>query len=119
MAWRNGFLALAHLRADGFAGYEQIAGGSNKTGSLKTKSVTPAGDTLCINADIAPSGYVKVTLFDQDDKMLPEGELVTKTATDAKIKWKNGFTLKDHKGKKVSMKFELRESKIFSFIFKD
>ena len=37
MAWRNGYLALARLRPDGFAGYEQIAGGSNKTGSFTAK----------------------------------------------------------------------------------
>ena len=117
MAWRNGFFCLARLRPDGFAGYEQIAGGSNKTGSLTTKAVSVVGDSLCISADVAPSGFVKVTLFDKDDKELAEGELVTTTVSDARLQWKDGFSLKGLKGKDIKLKFELRESKLFSFSF--
>ena len=117
MAWRNGFFCLAKLRPDGFAGYEQIEGGSNKTGSLTTKPVTAVTDTLCISADIAPSGFVKTTVFDKDGKQLGEGKLVTKTVTDAAIEWKDGFSLKKVKGTEIKLKFELRESKIYSFSF--
>jgi len=56
MAWRNGFFCLAYMRPDGFAGYEQIAGGSNKTGAVNTRPVTVVGNTLCVSADVAPSG---------------------------------------------------------------
>ena len=117
MAWRNGYFALARLRPDGFAGYEQIAGGSNKTGSLTTNAVTVVGDSLCISADVAPSGYVKVTVLDKDNKRLAEGELVTTTVSDARIQWKDGFALENLKGKEIKLKFELRESKLFSFSF--
>ena len=37
MGWRSGCFCLAHLRPDGFAGYEQIAGGSNKTATAFDK----------------------------------------------------------------------------------
>ena len=117
MAWRNGFFALARLRPDGFAGYEQIAGGSNKTGSLTTNAVSVVGDSLCISADVAPSGYVKVTALDEDNNKLAEGELITKTVTDAQIQWKDGFSFKKLKGKEIKLKFELRESKLYSFSF--
>ena len=117
MAWRNGFFCLAWLRADGFAGYEQIAGGSNKTASLITKPVLAAAGTLCISADVAPSGYVKVTAMDKDGKELATGELVTKTVTDALVQWTDGFSLAKLKGKRIKLKFELRESKIYSFSF--
>jgi len=117
MAWRNGFFCLAHMRPDGFAGYEQIAGGSNKTGSLTTKAVSVVGNALCVSADVAPSGFVKVTLFDKDDKKLAEGKLVTTTVSDAMIEWKDEFSLEKLKGKEIRLKFELRESKIFSFSF--
>jgi len=117
MAWRNGFLALAWMRADGFAGYEQIAGGNNKTGSVTTKPVTVVGDSLCISADVAPSGFVSVTAFDENNEELGEGELVTTTVTDAKIQWKDGFSFTGLKGKKVKFEFDLRESKLFSFSF--
>jgi len=118
MAWRNGFFCLARMRPDGFAGYEQMAGGSNKTGSLRTKPVAVVGDSLCISADVAPSGFVKVTLLDKDDNKLAEGELVPKTVTDAEIKWKDGFSLKTLRDKDVKINFELRESKLFSFSFR-
>jgi hypothetical protein len=118
MAWRNGFAALAHLRADGFAGYEQVAGGSNLTGSLTTVPVEVVDDTLCINADVAPSGFVKVTALGKNDKKLAVGELVTTTVTDGPIQWEDGFSLASLKGKDVKFKFELRESKLFSFSFK-
>jgi len=118
MAWRSGYFALARLRPDGFAGYEQILGGSNKTGSVTTKTVSVVGNSLCVSADVAPSGFVKVTLFDKDNKKLAQGKLVTKTVSDAKIEWKDGFSFKKLKGKKIKLKFELRESKLFSFSFK-
>ncbi len=117
MAWRNGFLCLARLRPDGFAGYEQIAGGSNKTGSLTTRPISVVAGSLCISADVAPSGYVKVTVLDEDNNAVTEGELVTTTVSDAEVKWKEGFSLDELKGKEVNLRFELRESKIYSFSF--
>jgi hypothetical protein len=117
MAWRDGFFCLARLRPDGFAGYEQIAGGSNKTGFLTTNAVLVVGDSLCISADVAPSGFIKVTVLDKDNKRLSEGELVTTTVSDAQIQGKDGFSLKKLKGKEIKLKFELRESKLYSFSF--
>lgn len=117
MAWRNGYFALAWLRPDGFAGYEQIAGGSNKTGSLTTIAVSVVGSSLRISADVAPSGYVKVTLLDEDTQKLADGELITKTVTDADVIWKDGFSFDKLKGEEVKLKFELRESKLYSFSF--
>jgi hypothetical protein len=117
MAWRNGYFCLAWLRPDGFAGYEQIAGGSNKTGSITTMPVSVVAGSLCISADVAPSGYVKVTALDKDNDKLAEGKLITKTVTDARIRWKDGFSLRKLKGKKIKLGFELRESKLYSFSF--
>lgn len=118
MGWRNGYVALAHLRADGFAGYEQIAGGSNRTGLLTTRTVSVVGDTLCINADVAPSGYVRVIALDKNNQILAEGELITKTVTDGPIKWKDGFSFGQLNDREIKFKFELRESKLYSFSFK-
>lgn len=117
MGWRNGYMALAWLRADGFAGYEQIAGGNNKTGTLTTKALSVVNTSLFINADVAPSGFVKVTALDPENNVLAVGELVTKTVTDAPIQWKNNFQFGKLKDKQIKLKFELRESKLFSFSF--
>jgi len=118
-SWRNGFFCLSTLRPDGFAGYEQVEGGDNKTGSLTTKPVLVVGNSLCVSADVAPSGFVKVTVLDKDNKQLAEGELVTTTVSDAKIQWKNKFSLKNLKDRESKLKFELRESKLYSFSFED
>ena len=119
MAWRSGYFALARLRPDGFAGYEQIAGGSNKTGSITTKAISVVGSSLCISADVAPSGFIKVTAFDKDNKQLAEGQLVTTTVSDTKIQWMDKFALKDIMDREIKLKFELREAKLFSFSFED
>ncbi len=118
MGWRNGFLCQAWLRADGFAGYEQIAGGFNQSGSLKTILLTVVDASLAISADVIPySGSVRVTLLNEDDKVLTEGKLVTNTVTDAEVEWKDGFSLKKLKGEKVKLGFELKDAKLYSFSF--
>jgi hypothetical protein len=65
------------------------------------------------------SSFVKVTVLDKDNKRLAEGELVTTTVSDAKIRWKDKFSLKNLKDKEIKLKFELRESKLFSFSFEN
>ncbi len=45
------------------------------------------------------------------------GELITKTVTDARIQWKEGFSLRKLKSKDIKLGFELRESKLYSFSF--
>lgn len=117
--WRSGYLALAHLRPDGFAGYEQeFPGRYNKTATITTKPVVAVAGSLCVSADVVPSGYVKVTVLDKDSNPLAEGELITKTVTDASVLWKRGFSLKELEGKAIRLSFELRDSKIYSFSFK-
>jgi hypothetical protein len=115
--WRTGCLALARLRPDGFAGYQQISFYRNKPAIINTKPVTVAGNALCVSADVAPSGYVKVTALDLDNKELAEGGLVTTTVTDAAIQWAKGFSLHGCQGKQIKLEFQLRESKLYSFSF--
>jgi len=117
--WRNGFFCLATLRPDGFAGYEQIARGSNRAATITTKPVVAVAGSLHLSADIALSGYVKATILDKDNKQLAEGELIAKTATDAEVQWKKGFSLAKLKGKQIKLRFELRDSKLYSFSFSD
>ena len=117
MGWREGYLCLARLRPDGFAGYEQIAGGANKTASVATRPVAVMGGALRVSADVAMSGYVKVTVYDKGGKDLAEGKLITRTVTDAEIKWTKGFSLEQFRGKYIRLRFELRDAKLYSFSF--
>ena len=113
--WRKGYLALATLRPDGWAGYEKIDG--NKPASITTTPVVCPGEKLRLSADVSSGGSIKVTLLDQDNKKLAVSESIKQTVTDAEIKWPEGFSLENLKGKEILLKFELRESKIFSFSF--
>ena len=56
-------------------------------------------------------------ILDKDNKKPVEGELISKTVTDAGIQWKDGFSFKKLKGKQIKLKLELRESKLYSFSF--
>jgi len=117
--WRDAFLSLAHLRPDGFAGYEDFPGGTDITAAITTKPVVAVTDSLCLSADVALSGYVKVVLVDEDNKQLAQSELIPKSVTDASVQWKDGFSLADYKGKKIQLRFELRDAKLYSFSFND
>ncbi|MDP6546635.1 MAG: hypothetical protein QGH60_21880 [Phycisphaerae bacterium] len=70
-----------------------------------------------LRPDIALSGYVKVTLLDKDNKKLAESELFSKTVSDAEVKWEDGFSLDRLTGKEIKLRFELRDSKLYSFSF--
>jgi hypothetical protein len=117
--WRNGSLCLATMRPDGFAGYESIDNSDDITASVKTRPVKVVAESLCLTADVEPSGYVKVTIFDEGGKQLAQSKPITTTSTDSIVKWNDGFSLKEMKGKKIRLKFELKKSKIFSFSFKE
>jgi hypothetical protein len=112
---RKGGLALATLRPDGWAGYEQIDG--SKPASITTTPVVCVGDHLQLSADVSEGGFLKVTLFDEDNEELAVGESIRQTVTDAQVKWPEGFSLKELKGEKMRLRLELRESKLYSFSF--
>jgi len=119
MGWRDGFFCLARLRPDGFAGYEQVEGGSNKTATVTTKPVAVVAEALCLSADVAASGYVKVTVLDKNNQELARSELIAETVTDAEIEWPGGFSFRSLKGRDVRLQFELRDAKLYSFSFGD
>ena len=75
--------------------------------------------SLRVSADVVPSGYVKVTALDEGGREVAEGELVTTTVTDGPIRWKDGFSFDALKGKRVKLRFELRDAKLYSFSFGD
>jgi hypothetical protein len=113
--WRKGYLALATLRLDGWAGYEQISG--DKPAIITTTSVVCTGSELQICADVRRNGFVKVKLFDNDNKQWLQSKLITRTVTDAVVKWRKGFSIENVKGENIRLKFELKNAKLYSFRF--
>jgi hypothetical protein len=113
--WRNGYFCLATLRPDGFAGYEQIDG--NKPALITTTTVVCTGNKLQLCADVRRKGFVRVTLLDKDNRRLAQSKLMKKTVTDAEVKWQDGFSFENLRGKNIRLRFELKNAKLYSFSF--
>jgi hypothetical protein len=114
--WRKGYLALATIRPDGWAGYEPVD--TDKSALIKTTDLECSGHGLQICADVGEKGYIKIRLLDSDNKALAESKTVKKTAPYTDVQWQENFTLEDLRGKDVSIEFELKDAKLFSFGFK-
>lgn len=106
---------MVTLRPDGWAGYEQIAG--DKPAIITTAPVVCTGNELQLCSDVQKSGYVKVMLFDKDNRGLPESKPIERTVTDAVVRWQKGFSIRNVRGKDVTLKFELKDAKLYSFGF--
>ena len=116
--WRKGSLALATLRADGWAGYEQID--RTKPASITTTRIVCVGNNLRLSADVAPGGSIQVTLLDaENDKLAESKKLVAETATSAEVQWTDGFSFGSVQGDKIRLRFDLKDAKLYSFSFRD
>ena len=114
--WRRGYLALATIRPDRWAGYEPNGTGPAIVTTVPLKSL---GSELCISADVANGGNVSVTLMDENDTVLAESDAVTDTVTDAVLTWKDGFSLSSVDRESIKLKFEFQNAEIYSFSFGD
>ena len=108
-------MRIVTLRPDGWAGYEQIDG--NKPASITTTLIVCAGNELQLCADVGKKGFVKITLLDKDNRRLAQSKLMKKTVTDAEVKWLDGLSFENLRGKNVRLKFELKNAKLYSFSF--
>lgn len=114
-SWRNGFFCLATLRPDGWAGYEPVE--ADRPAVVETTPVVCTAEGLRVCADVEKNGYVKIALLDGGDKPRAQSELITKSVTDGLVRWKDEFSLAKLKAKEITLRFELRKSKLYSFSF--
>jgi len=112
--WRKGCLALATLRPDGWAGYEQLE--ANRPASITTTTLACSGAPLRLSADIPGGGSLTVTLLDKDNNTLAASGPITESVTDVEVRWNGKFALVKLRGAPVRLKFELRAAKLYSFI---
>lgn len=114
--WRDGFLALATLPVDRFAGYE--AGDS--AGVVVTQPIRVTGDQLIANVD-ASNGEISVEVLNQDGLALPNysgNALARISGADARqvvVSWKGNTNLHALQGTDVRFKFHLHRAKLYSF----
>jgi len=113
--WRKGYLALARLRPDGWAGYEQVD--PARPAQIVTKPLVCRGDRLQLTADVGTNGCVNVTLLDTKGRELAVSEPITETVTDVEVKWKGRSSLKGHASKACHLRFQLHAAKLYSFGF--
>ncbi|MDB6092841.1 MAG: hypothetical protein JWM32_403 [Verrucomicrobia bacterium] len=117
--WRDGFLALATVRPDRFAGYAA----SKEPGSIVTQPVIVTGTELLVNVE-APAGEIGVEVMDEWGAPLEAfsgREIVGRSGVDEihlAMRWKNRADLSDLKGRAVRFKFKLRNAKLYSFQFR-
>ncbi len=105
--WRNGCLALATLRPDGFAGYEQING--NELGRISTKPLNYGGEAIKVSADVSKNGWIKACLKDNSNSVISSTQ-ISKTSTDSNL-FDRQVIGKDT----VRIEFELNAAKLYSF----
>lgn len=110
--WRDGFLARATLRPDGFAGYEPQD--SDQPAIVVTNPVS-LDAALEITADAA-GGSITVSVLDATGKVLLTSRPVTANGTDERVSWSDGGTLEKLAGQQVRLRFAIRRAKLYSFV---
>ena len=113
--WRDGFLCLATLRPDGWAGYELVDPG--QVGVVVTKPLTWQG-RLHLTADAA-RGSVQVTVMDSRGKALAVGQPVQGEVTEQEVLSGSPGQMAGLEGRSVRLKFALHRAKLYSFVFKE
>jgi hypothetical protein len=105
--WRNGSLALATLRQDGFAGYVPLEGGS--AGIILTQSIPYNGKAISLTADVEKGGIVTVSIL--NDEGVTMGTAVVKnTVTDEELEFDSKI-----KPGNIHLKIEIARAKVYAF----
>lgn len=89
--WRLGFLALATLRPDGFAGYK--ASNAAEPASLTTSRLFDGKQSLKVSADVDAGGSLTVRVLNDGGQVIAESEAFVESVTDAEVKWKDAAAL--------------------------
>lgn len=111
--WREGFLALATLRPDGFAGYEPAT--NSQPAIVTTTPFSAVRGTLKITADAA-GGAIRVAVLDAAGNELAESTAIRNDVTDKPIVFPSGFQLAG-RSEPVRLQFRCESSKLYSFSF--
>ena len=111
--WRNGYLALATLRSDGWAGYEPIA--TDMPAVITTQPLTFDGASVGITADVSGDGSVRVAILDGAGNQLASSQSIHSTVTDFRVKWEPSQNLANLRGKEIRLRFQLHNAKLYAF----
>ncbi|MDE0300761.1 MAG: hypothetical protein OXN17_19150 [Candidatus Poribacteria bacterium] len=111
--WRKGYLALATLRPDGWAGYEPASAGTEAI--ITTEALAFDGESVGITADVRDGGSVRVAVLDDAGEQQAISEPIGGSVTDALVKWEGTRDLDQLRGAKIRLRFQLRDAKLYAF----
>ncbi|MCF7786091.1 MAG: M15 family metallopeptidase [Prosthecobacter sp.] len=87
--WKRHCLpCLATLRPDGFAGYTPVE--ADKPAHVLTRTLRLTSEPVCITADLAPGGSLRVLAINDQGTVLDTAEAISTSVTDAPLKWNKG-----------------------------
>jgi hypothetical protein len=110
-SWRNGFLCMATLRPDGFAGYKA----ASQSASVTTTPVYNGTASLQVSADIGEGGSLVVRALDDSQRVIAESEAMTSTVSDAEIVWRDASELTKVAANGARLQFLFRNATVYSF----
>ncbi|MCC6682429.1 MAG: hypothetical protein IT445_16135 [Phycisphaeraceae bacterium] len=116
-SWRKGYLCLATLRPDGFAGYEPVV--DDASAFITTMPLQVGKRALCLSADVEDGGFVRVAVLDEAGNYLIESQDVTKTVSDGRVPWHDANDPATYGDTAIRLRFELRKATLYSFSFQD
>ena len=111
--WRNGYLALATLRPDGWAGYEPIA--TDTPAVITTQPLSFDGTSVGITTDVSEGGSVGVAILDKAGNQLINSQPIISTVTDSRVKWEPSQDLANLRDKEIRLRFQLHNAKLYAF----
>jgi hypothetical protein len=112
-SWRDGFLSLATLRPDGFAGYKQANKG--EPALITTTPLVHRKASLRLSADVEPGGYVLARVLNENGETLAQSVPLKRTSSDAVLEWQDDSKLAGIDRAAASLQFEIRAATIYSF----
>ena len=107
--YRDGYLMLATIRKDRWAGYEALGEGTIETPALKCD-----GPNLYICADVKDGGSIRAEVIGADGLSLSDCNPIRYDVSDGKITWA-GKDLTESIGSEIKLRFKLNKATIYSF----
>jgi len=114
--WRGGYsTGLAKLRRDGFASLNA----SETTGTILTRPLGFAGNTLHVNAQVAKGGWLRAGFVARNGPVkgftVKDCKPVTDNGIDIPVSWKGGSDISALSNSDVRIEFKLKNAKLYAF----
>ena len=111
--WRDGYLALATLRPDGWAGYEAIR--TDTPAVVTTQPLTFDAPSVSITADVWDGGSICVAILDKAGSERAISRPIRSTVTDAQMEWETSQSLANLSEDPIRLKFQFHNAKLYAF----